>query len=53
MVSREDNDLRRLVKTPEVHGKCSSGSRALARELQKLTGNVVRFKGYCPGIWST
>lgn len=50
--SRGKNGLRRVVETPEVHGKRSSGSRALARELQRLTGNVLSFKGYCPGIWS-
>lgn len=52
-VSRGNNGLRRVVGTTEVHGKRSSGSRALARELQRLTGNVVSFKGYYPVIWST
>lgn len=39
--SMGDNGLRRVVTAPEVHGKCSSGSRTLVRELKGLMGNVV------------
>lgn len=36
-----DSGLRRAGESPEIHGKCSSASRTLGRELQGLMGNVV------------
>jgi hypothetical protein len=41
------------LRPPEAHGKCSSGSRILSRELQRLMGKVVPGSESCQGTAET